>query len=158
LSWTVDVAFKKSLVHGRGVFAKKRISAGTRVWEFDESMRVCDRETMMSLEPRHLRFALHGGYLHKPSDWFIWYTDGMQYMNHGAGAHANVGLGYWPSVYEDHTVALRDIEPGEELFEDYGFWADGGLSPTHWLRKLYREHCPEHFAFLISLNRLAEAA
>lgn len=158
MGWIVDVAFRNSRLHGIGVFAKRPISAGTKIWEYDEGMRVCDAEAMASLDPRQLRYALHGGYLHKPSDRFLWYTDGMQYMNHASTAQANIGLGFWPALRDDHTVALRDIAAGEELLEDYGFWADGGLHPGHWLHKLYLAHCPEHFAFLTSLAPLAEAA
>ncbi|MBP7001382.1 MAG: hypothetical protein KBB57_07540 [Amaricoccus sp.] len=114
-------------------------------------MHACDRKEMVALSARTLSFALHGGYLHKPSGKFLWYKDGMQYMNHGEGDIANVGLAYWPTLQEDHTVALRDIAPGEELREDYGFWADGGLASDHWLNPLYRRHCPHHLSFLQSL-------
>ena len=158
MSWTVDVDFKKSGVHGTGVFARRPIAAGTRIWQFDRTMQVCDREAMYALSPRKLRFALHGGYYHKPSGMFLWYTDGMQYMNHASTPMANIGLAFWPPLDADHTVALRDIAPGEELFEDYTFWADGGLAPDHWLYRLYLEHCPEHYAFLCSLEALRVAA
>jgi SET domain-containing protein len=158
LGWTVDVDFKRSGVHGTGVFARSPIAAGTRIWEFDPSMHVCDREAMYALPPRKLRFALHGGYYHKPSGLFLWYTDGMQYMNHATSPLANIGLSTWPPLQQDHTVALRDIEAGEELFEDYTFWSDGGLSPDHWLHKLYCDHCPEHYAFLLSLEAFRIAA
>ena len=150
--------FKKSGVHGTGVFARRPIAAGTRIWQFDRTMQVCDREAMYALSPRKLRFALHGGYYHKPSGMFLWYTDGMQYMNHASTPMANIGLAFWPPLDADHTVALRDIAPGEELFEDYTFWADGGLAPDHWLYRLYLEHCPEHYAFLCSLEALRVAA
>jgi SET domain-containing protein len=158
LSWIVDVAFRNSSTHGIGVFAKSHVPAGTKIWQYDESMRVCDADAMAALNPRQLRYALHGGYLHKPSDRFLWYTDGMQYMNHATTPRANIGLGTWPPLHDDHTVALRDIAPGEELLEDYAFWADGGLASGHWLYPLYLKHCPEHFSFLSSLGRLAEAA
>ena len=145
MGWNVDVSFENSPIHGVGVFARQPIPAGTRVWEYDESMTVCDRHSLGRLGPRQLRYALHGGYLHKPSDRFLWYTDGMQFMNHAAGPLANVGLGTWPPLREDHTVALRDIAAGEELFEDYGFWADAGLEPDHWLRPLYLRPLPGAF-------------
>jgi hypothetical protein len=121
-------------------------------------MHVCDRDAMHALSPRKLRFALHGGYYHKPSGLFLWYTDGMQYMNHAATPMANIGLSTWPPLANDHTVALRDIEAGEELFEDYTFWANGGLSADHWLYPLYRDHCPEHYDFLCSLEAVRLAA
>lgn len=158
MSWTVEVEFKRSSVHGTGVFARQSITAGTRIWQFDESMHVCDQQAMYALSPRKLRFALHGGYYHKPSGLFLWYTDGMQYMNHAATPMANVGLAIWPPLHGDHTIALRDIDAGEELFEDYAFWADGGLSPDHWLHRLYRDHCPDHYAFLCSLDSYRIAA
>ena len=158
MSWIVEVAFRNSSIHGVGVFAKKPIAAGTKIWQYDDGMRVCDAAAMAALAPRQMRYALHGGYLHKPSDRFLWYTDGMQYMNHAETPRANIGLGTWPPLQEDHTVALRDIAAGEELLEDYGFWADGGLEPSHWLHALYLAHCPEHFAFLTSLLPIAEAA
>lgn len=158
MGWTVAVTFKKSRIHGTGVFARKPISAGTRLWEYDESMAVFDRRSMSELDPRKLTQVLHGGYLHKPSDRFLWYCDGMQFMNHAASPRANIGLRTWPPLQEDHTVALRDIEAGEELLEDYGFWADAGLDPDHWLYPLYLAHCPEHYAFLLSLNPLPVAA
>lgn len=151
MAWTVEVDFRKSSVHGTGVFARRPIRCGTRVWEVDSSMHFCGRDEMYALSPNKLSYALHGGYFHKPSGQFLWYTDGMQYMNHAAGAGANVGLTYWPALTEDHTIALRDIEAGEELFEDYGFWADAGIQPGHWLYALYSAHCPEHLTFLSSL-------
>jgi hypothetical protein len=158
LSWLVDVDFRTSPIHGTGVFARRRIRSGTVIWRYDPAMHACDRETMAALSPRTLAFALHGGYLHKPSGKFLWYEDGMQFMNHGEGRLANVGLAYWPALHDDHTIALRDIAPGEELREDYGFWADGGLAPGHWLEPLYRKHCPWHFDFLRTLEPALEAA
>ena len=107
-----------------GVFARHAIAAGTRVWQVDETMHVCDARALAELAPGDLRFALHGGYLHEPSGQFLWYRDGMQFMNHRPGPGANVGLGKWPPLFEDHCIALRSIAAGEELFEDYTFWSD----------------------------------
>lgn len=157
MTWLVDVEFRTSPVHGTGIFARRAIKTGNVIWRYDDTMHVCDQKAMAALSPRTLAFALHGGYLHKPSGKFLWYEDGMQYMNHGEGDVANVGLAFWPALHEDHTVALRDIEAGEELREDYGFWADGGLAATHWLNPLYRAHCPHHLSFLKSLSRRVAA-
>ncbi len=154
----VPVEFRKSSVHGFGVFAAGPIPAGARVWQVDDSMHVCEASDLAGLSRVELRFALHGGYLHKPSGRFLWYTDGMQYMNHCPTPDANVGLGKWPPLAEDHCVALRDIAAGDELFEDYTFWSDGGLEPGHWLRPFYLAYCPEHYAFLSRLEGLRVAA
>ena len=158
MGWMVSVEFKRSPVHGRGIFPRHPIPAGTRIWQVDETMHFCDAGDMAALSKAQLRFALHGGYLHKPSGRFLWYTDGMQFMNHRGTSDANVGLGTWPPLTEDHCVALRDIPAGEELFEDYTFWSDGGLDGGHWLRPLYLAHCPEHYAFLRELESFRVAA
>ena len=122
-------------------------------------MHVCDRRTLPRLEPKQLTFALHGGYLHRPSQKFLWYTDGMQFLNHGDGSEANVGLDYWPQrLRDDHLVAMVDIAPGEELREDYTFCLDGGLAPDHWMRPLYLKYCPWHYEFLLGLERPRIAA
>jgi hypothetical protein len=159
LSWLVDVEFKRSSVEGTGVFASSAITAGSKVWQYDRSMRICSKLQLALLPPGELRFALHAGYLHKPSGKFLYYRDGMEYMNHAFGSMANVGSSSWPErVEEDHTVALRDIEAGEELLEDYTFCLDGGLAPDHWMRPLYLAHNPEHYSFLLGLHEFAQAA
>ena len=76
----------------------------------------------------------------------------MQFINHGCGSEANVGLDYWPKLRNDHIIAFRDIEPGEELREDYGSCLAAGLAPGHWLRHFYLKHCPGHYDFLLRLR------
>ena len=150
MGWNVAVKFRPSARHGTGVFAARNIKAGTRVWEFDSSMLTLERRTMETLEPGILSQALLGGYLHEPTQIFIWYSDGMQFINHGPAGEANVGLDYWPAVEEDHIVALRDISAGEELLEDYGMCLRAGLAPGHWMQSLYLRFCPDHYAFLLA--------
>jgi hypothetical protein len=156
LGWNVNIEVKRSEVHGSGVFAAEPISAGTKVWQFDRSMHVCTRATMARLEPSTLSQALNAGYVHEPSELFLWYTDGMQFLNHADGRDANVGLHYWPRLTDDHIVALRDIAPGEELCEDYRNCLRAGLAPDHWLAPFYRVFSPAHYRFLLGLFGLAE--
>jgi hypothetical protein len=158
LGWNVNVEVKRSAVHGSGVFAAEPISAGARVWQFDTSMRVCNRESLSRLAPSTLARALKAGYVHEPSGLFLWYADGMQFMNHGEGRAANVGLHYWPRLEDDHIVALRDIAPGEELREDYRGCLGAGLAPDHWLAPFYRAFCPAHYRFLLGLFAAEEPA
>ncbi len=115
-------------------------------------MHVETRNTFGKLDGRLISYALKAGYLHPPSGRFLWYTDGMQYMNHAAGRQANVGLHYWPDLEQDHILALRDIEAGEELREDYSGCLAGGLAPDHWLRPLYLAFCRDHYEFLLGLG------
>jgi len=153
MTWISKVEFKESATHGRGVFAAERIPAGTKVWEFDRKMVVAyGPEGLLTLPRPVLHFALHGGYLHHPSDRFVWYNDGMQYVNHAPGKAANIGITEWTPLEEDNCTALRDIEAGEELLEDYSFWSIARLPETHWLRDIYARHCAAHYRFLLSLE------
>ncbi|MFQ8430771.1 SET domain-containing protein-lysine N-methyltransferase [Amaricoccus sp. W119] len=158
MSWLVDVEFNSSPIEGTGVFAARPIKAGTRLWQFDDAMHVCDAAALARLSDEDLAFALHGGYLHGPSDLFLWYRDGMQFMNHAPGRAANVGLGFWPELRQDHCVALRDIAAGEELFEDYTFWSCAGLESGHWLHPFYMRGGRRHHRFLKSLRTERVAA
>lgn len=158
MAWQVAVEFRRSPVHGTGVFATQPIAAGTKVWTFDPSMHVCDLADLAALDPETLQFALHGGYFHAPAERFVWYEDGMQFVNHAEPAHANIGIREWTPLEEDNCTALRDIAAGEELFEDYQFWSIFNLPADHWLRGLYRDFCPHHHAFLLSLHERRKAA
>jgi hypothetical protein len=158
LGWNVNIEVKSSAIHGSGVFAAERIKAGTKVWQFDASMHVCTRTALARLEAATLRQALFAGYVHEPSGLFLWYSDGMQFMNHDDEQNANVGLGYWPALTDDHIVALRDIEPGEELREDYRNCLRAGMEPDHWLAPIYRAFCPSHYRFLLGLFGREEPA
>lgn len=158
MTWEVSVDLTESPIHGMGVFAKSKIYKGDKVWSFDSSMHACDPEELYLYSSDTLNQALLGGYLHIPSSKFIWYTDGMQFINHADGALANIGTPEWLPLEEDCCVATRDIEPGEELFEDYGFWTIFNLPANHWLRLLYLEHCPQHYHFMSSLADVRRAA
>lgn len=158
MGWTVDVEFRRSKIHGMGAFARRPIAKGTKVWKFDKSMQVCGEAELSALPPELLAFALHGGYLHHPSGKFVWYQDGMQFVNHASGDASNIGITQWTPLRKDNCTALRDIAAGEELLEDYSFWSIASLSPDHWLLGLYRDFCPQHFNFLMGLEKLRDAA
>lgn len=151
MAWLVDVEFRRSAVHGTGVFLRQSVKAGTRLWEVDAATRFSDCAALAAMPLERVAFALHGGYLHHPSDCLVWYEDGMEFMNHAPAGLANAGLCHWPSMDRDHTAALRDIKAGEELFEDYGFWADVGFADGHWLEPFYQAALPHHLTFLRSL-------
>jgi SET domain-containing protein len=153
VSWLTKVAFGKSHVHGMGVFALEPIRRGTKVWTVDPSMKFARAEHLCSLPADELRFALHGGYFHFPSERFVYYNDGMEYVNHAPAPIANIGIGEWTPLMEDNCSALRDIDVGEELLEDYTFWSILNLRRKHWLTDLYREFCPDHYFFLVEIGK-----
>jgi uncharacterized protein len=153
VSWLTKVALGKSLIHGIGVFALEPIKRGTKVWTVDSSMKFMNPSELAALPPDELRFALLGGYFHHPSQSFIYYNDGMEYMNHAQGRMANIGAREWPPLREDHCIALRDIAAGEELLEDYKFWSSVTLRNNGWIADLYRKFCPKHYSFLLKIEQ-----
>ena len=153
MGWLTKVAFGPSTLHGVGVFALDPIKRGTKVWTVDQTMKYMKASELAALPAGELRFALHGGYLHYPSQRFVYYNDGMEYVNHAPGRAANIGIREWTPLLQDNCTALRDIAPGEELLEDYSFWSVLQLQKSHWLVDLYREFCPDHYAFLIKIER-----
>jgi hypothetical protein len=152
MGWLVNVDFRRSPIHGMGVFARRPIKKGTKVWTVDPSMKFVGPAELGGLPPEELRFALHGGYLHLPSQRFVYYSDGMEYVNHGDSHHANIGIVEWTPLMEDNCTALRNIAAGEELLEDYTFWSILQLRHDHWLVDLYRDFCPEHYSFLLRIE------
>lgn len=152
MAWLKKVRFGPSPVHGTGAFAEEPIRAGEKVWCVDPTMHVGGPGELGGMTPDELRAALHGGYHHAPADRFVWYLDGMQFVNHADPPHANIGIREWTPLEEDHCLALRDIAPGEELLEDYEFWSIFKLPPRHWMHDFYRDFCPEHYAFLHAIH------
>lgn len=141
-----------------GAFAAEPIEKGTKVWTVDPSMKILGPGELGGLDRDELRFALHGGYLHFPSQKFVYYRDGMEYVNHADGRYSNIGITEWTPLMQDNCTALRDIAEGEELLEDYTFWSVLQLGTDHWLVDLYRDFCPEHYLFLSSIERQRKIA
>lgn len=153
MTWVAKVEFRKSSVHGMGVFALEPIRKGTKVWTVDPTMKFVGPADLRKLPPSEINFALHGGYLHQPSQTFVYYDDGMEYVNHAAGSLSNIGILEWTPLMEDNCTALRDIDVGDELLEDYSFWSIMQVRKRHWLIDLYRDCCPEHYSFLLSIEQ-----
>lgn len=158
MSWEVPVHVAPSPAHGLGVFAKEWIPAGTLVWRFDRSMHVCVEADLRRYDEETRQKALVGGFYHEPSGKFVWYRDGMDFVNHADTPFANIAAKEWTPLEQDANYATRDIAPGEELFEDYAFWSIFNLPMGHWIRSVYRDHCPQHYMFMQSLVELREAA
>ena len=152
MAWLKRVRFEPSPVHGIGVFADEPIKAGEKVWCYDEAMSVGGPGELGGLSPGELSFALHGGYYHAIANKFVWYLDGMQYVNHADPPVANIGIHDWTPLEDDHCAALRDIAPGEEMLEDYEFWSIFKLPESHWMHDFYREFAAEHYNFLYRIH------
>lgn len=132
-AWVV----RESAIHGRGVFARRRIAAGERIIEY-RGERI---HWPQALE----RAALRGGPLNHT--FFFTLADGRvidggsrgneaRFINHSCEPNCEA------MEHEDgrvHIYALRDIERGEELHYNYALIYDG--RHTAAVRKAFACHC-----------------
>lgn len=131
------IQVRRSGVHGKGVFALRRIAAGERIIEY--------KGEIISW-PEALR-----RHPHDPSDpnhtFYFSLDDGDTVID----ANVNGNAARWinhacdPNCRADETdgrvfiEALRDLQPGEELFYDYGLVIDERY--TAKLKKEYECRC-----------------
>jgi uncharacterized protein len=110
---TERVLFQQSTIHGRGAFAKCRLNKGLQVLEYlgekidkAESARRCEANNVyiFSLNDTH---DLDGNFIWNPA----------RLLNHSCSPNCEAEL----DADRIWLLALRDIEPGEELTFNYGF-------------------------------------
>lgn len=130
------IAVRRSGVHGRGVFAVAPLKAGERVVEY-KGERISWKEALRRHphdpnEPNHtFYFALEeGGVIDGKVD-----GNSARWINHSCAPNCEA------EELEGRVYihALRDIEPEEELFYDYGLVIDAKL--TKKLKREYACHC-----------------
>jgi hypothetical protein len=96
---------------GVGVFATRRIPRGTITWVRDPLDIILSPHDVAQLDP--LRRAVVDRYAWREEGvgWILCW-DHARFVNHSCDANC-IGLGV------DYEIALRDIEEGEELTDDY---------------------------------------
>lgn len=106
-----------SRIHGLGVFVVEAVPAGTPIWRFEPGFdRELAPEVVRALPPPAREFVEWYGY-RRPADG-VWILSGDHacFMNHAhppnTGTPPDRPGASW-------TVALRDLEAGEELTCDY---------------------------------------
>jgi hypothetical protein len=97
---------------GHGVFATRFIPKGTIVWVRDDLDRVFTPEQAAALEPVYQEILEKYSFVDSRGH-IILCWDHSRFFNHSC--HANcMSAGY------DFEIAVRDIQAGEELTDDYG--------------------------------------
>lgn len=110
----------RSPIHGDGLIAQELIPAGTRVWELHPWFDVVLTEAQFqALSPAARQQVLHYCYFDPRNNTYVLSSDDDRFTNHSDT----------PNTSEDvdgtSSVALRDIQPGEEITWNYRNW--GGV-------------------------------
>ena len=120
-----------SSIHGTGVFAAEFIPKGTRSWRFDKSVdeSFSKKEVEKLSEPKRSEIlSLHFAYINKHTGHYINCGDGARFVNHADNPNVTSGFSGDASRDEDEfAIAARDIQPGEEITNDYRVLAAEGV-------------------------------
>jgi uncharacterized protein len=110
------IAVRNSRIHGRGVFALKRIPKGVRIIEYKGKL-ITDEEAdrrysrIHENSPHTMLFSLDGGLVIDATR----RGNSARWINHSCAPNCEI-------EEEGHRIfidARRDIQPGEELTYDY---------------------------------------
>lgn len=98
---------------GNGVVATKFIPAGTITWVLDRLDKVYRPSQYKALEPIYRNILDVYTYRNNEGN-FILCWDHARFVNHSFNSNCL-------STAYDYEIAVRDIEKGEELTDDYGY-------------------------------------
>jgi hypothetical protein len=124
-------------VHGKGVFARRPIAAGTRVMEYRGE--IITWEEALRRHPHDPTQPNHTFYFHIDDERVIdgrVHGNAARWINHACTPNCESDQDDDGRVWIE---ALRDIAPGEELFYDYGLVID--LRYTAKLKKEFECRC-----------------
>ena len=99
-------------VIGLGVFATRPIRKGTVVWALDDLDQRLSPVRVRRMGPRYRALLDRYAFFNSAGESVVCWDLG-RFVNHGCNANA-ISTGW------DFDVAVRDIEPGEEICNDYG--------------------------------------
>lgn len=109
----VKTIVKKSEISGLGLFADEKIKKGTIIWQYESTIDLLLTETLLNRLPaiaqERIRNYTYFDPYHKK---YILCGDDARFFNHSLENNCD-------DSEEDITVAIRDIELGEELTVNY---------------------------------------
>ena len=114
----VKTQVKESTIHGLGLFADEFIPQGTEIWRFTPGFdQKFTREQILSF-PELLQIYMYKyAWKSDKSNLYCLSTDNGKYFNHSK--NPNVLSEYREDEEEVVTISIKDIYPGEEIFDDY---------------------------------------
>ena len=137
------IQVRKSGVHGKGVFALQPIAKGQRLIEYVGE--IITWPEALERHPHDPDDPNHTFYFHIDEDHVIDANVGgnaSRWINHACDPNCRAEEVDDPAGLRPTRVfieALRDLQPGEELFYDYGLVIDSRLTPK--LKREYECRC-----------------
>ncbi len=138
---TNSIIARRSPIHGTGVFARRKLAAGSHVIQYEGRLIThgqADKEYGDGGETGHtFLFTLNSRYI---IDANVGGTD-ARWINHSCDPNCQAVLveGKSRKYDEVHIEALRDIKRGEELTYDYGITLE--VRHTARLKKIWECRC-----------------
>lgn len=94
------VEVRESRIHGKGVFARRRLRKGQRIGRFEgEPTRRNGTYVLWLIDEDGSEIGIRG-------------RNALRFLNHGRPANAE--------FRDDDLYAIRNVQPGAELLIDYG--------------------------------------
>ena len=119
----IKTKVKESNIHGLGLFADEFIPKGTEIWRFTPGFDLkFTREQILAFpESLQIYFSKYSWRSHK-SKLYCFSSDDGKFFNHSD--NPNVLSEYRNNEEEVVTVAIRDIQVGEEILDNYNSFED----------------------------------
>lgn len=116
----VKTKLGQSKIEGIGLFADEYIPKGTITWRFDPRFDIFfDPDDLVQMSQIQKDLIIHYAYLSKVSGKYVYSIDNARFANHSS----NPNIAEDPSLTHEGeeicTVAIRDIQIGEEMTLDY---------------------------------------
>jgi uncharacterized protein len=98
---------------GHGVVATKFIPKGTITWALDKLDRIFTPKQIQEMDPM-IQKVMDIYTYRNPDGNYVFCWDNARFVNHSSNSNC-ITTAY------DFEIAIRDIHPGEELTDDYGY-------------------------------------
>lgn len=107
-----EIRFINAII-GYGVVAKRFIPQGTIIWVQDELDRVFTQKDILEISPLMQHYIEKYSFTNNIGEKVLCW-DHAKYMNHSFKSNCM-------STAYDFEIAVRNIHPGEQLTDDYGY-------------------------------------
>ncbi len=132
----VKTKIKESKIHGIGLFADEFIKKGTVIWRFTPGFDIKFTEEQILSFPDLVQIYLSKyTWKSKKSGLYCFCTDDGKFFNHSD--NQNCFSEYLSDEDESQVFAIRDIEIGEELTDNYSSFEDDEENVLDYIHKKY---------------------